>query len=45
MTDGVTDSWVRALGRAQLLATLRPGSGRLTDELTDAPCWVVRPAA
>jgi hypothetical protein len=36
VTDGVTDSWVRAIGPAQLLAALRPGSGRVTDELTDA---------
>lgn len=32
----VTDAWVRNLGPAQLLAALRPGDGRLTDELTDA---------
>ncbi|MCP3822763.1 hypothetical protein NLX86_33195 [Streptomyces sp. A3M-1-3] len=32
----VTDSWVRALGPAQLLATLRPGTGVLSDALTDA---------
>lgn len=32
----VTDSWVRTLGPAQLLAALRPASGRLTDDLTDA---------
>ncbi|MDH2392187.1 hypothetical protein QCN29_26075 [Streptomyces sp. HNM0663] len=36
VTDGVADSWVRTLGPAQLLAALRPASGRLTDELTDA---------
>ncbi|MEV6654785.1 hypothetical protein [Streptomyces sp. NPDC051219] len=36
VTGAVTDSWVRTLGPAQLLAALRPGSGRLTDELTDA---------
>lgn len=36
VTDGVTDSWVCTLGPAQLLAALRPGNGRLTDELTDA---------
>ncbi|WP_052499821.1 hypothetical protein [Streptomyces vietnamensis] len=35
-TDGVTGSWVRPLGPAQLLAALWPGSGRLTGELTDA---------
>ncbi|MFB7453254.1 hypothetical protein [Streptomyces sp. NPDC056194] len=35
-TDGVTDSWVRPLGPAQLLAALRAGSGRLAGELTDA---------
>ncbi|MER7111157.1 hypothetical protein [Streptomyces sp. NPDC000229] len=32
----VTDSWVRTIGPAQLLAALRPGNGRLTDDLTDA---------
>ncbi|MCX4792259.1 hypothetical protein OG369_41395 [Streptomyces sp. NBC_01221] len=32
----VTDSWVRTLGPAQLLATLRPGGGVLSDALTDA---------
>lgn len=32
----VTDSWVRALGPAQLLAALRPPDGHLTDALTDA---------
>ncbi|MDQ0847697.1 hypothetical protein [Streptomyces sp. V1I6] len=36
VTDGVTDTRERTLGPAQLLAALRPGSGRLTDELTDA---------
>ncbi|MGP4003622.1 hypothetical protein [Streptomyces sp. 8N706] len=36
VADGVTDSWVRTLGPAQLLAALRPGSGGLTDGLTDA---------
>ncbi|WP_329127397.1 hypothetical protein [Streptomyces sp. NBC_01465] len=32
----VTDSWVRALGPAELLAALRPPAGALSDELTDA---------
>ncbi|MCX4826172.1 hypothetical protein OG883_41625 [Streptomyces sp. NBC_01142] len=32
----VTDSWVRNLGPVQLLATLRPRDGVVTDELTDA---------
>ncbi|MFE2693686.1 hypothetical protein [Streptomyces mirabilis] len=32
----VTDSWVRTLGPEQLLATLRPGRGVLSDALTDA---------
>lgn len=32
----VTDSWVRALGPAELLTALRPGAGHLTDALTDA---------
>ncbi|MFE0200718.1 hypothetical protein ACFW0I_33950 [[Kitasatospora] papulosa] len=36
VTDGLADAWVRTLGPAQLLAALRPGDGRLTDELTDA---------
>lgn len=36
VTDGVADAWVRTLGPAQLLAALRPGDVRLTDELTDA---------
>lgn len=36
VTDAVTDSWVRALGPAQLLAALRPRDGRPSDELTDA---------
>ncbi|MFF9870088.1 hypothetical protein ACF1G0_32705 [Streptomyces sp. NPDC013953] len=36
VTDVVTDSWVRTLSPAQLLAALRPSSGRLTDDLTDA---------
>ncbi|MET9427889.1 MULTISPECIES: hypothetical protein [unclassified Streptomyces] len=34
-TDGVTDSWLRTLGPAHLLAALRPGDGHLSDELTD----------
>lgn len=32
----VTDSWVRNLGPVQLLATLRPRDGVVTDALTDA---------
>ncbi|MGW1171250.1 hypothetical protein [Streptomyces sp. NPDC002550] len=32
----VTDSWVCTLGPEQLLATLRPGHGVLSDALTDA---------
>ncbi|MER6734640.1 hypothetical protein [Streptomyces puniciscabiei] len=32
----VTDSWVRTLGPEQLLVTLRPGHGVLSDALTDA---------
>ncbi|WP_330481430.1 hypothetical protein [Streptomyces sp. NBC_00724] len=32
----VTDSWVRGLGPAQLLAALRPPNGAVTDALTDA---------
>ncbi|MFE7332743.1 hypothetical protein ACFU8W_49585, partial [Streptomyces sp. NPDC057565] len=32
----VTDSWVRGLGPAQLLAVLQPPSGAATDALTDA---------
>ncbi|MFI5635501.1 hypothetical protein ACIA8E_40455 [Streptomyces sp. NPDC051664] len=32
----VTDSWVRGLGPAQLLAALQPPNGALTDALTDA---------
>ncbi|MET8346784.1 hypothetical protein [Streptomyces microflavus] len=36
VTGGVADAWVRSLGPAQLLAALRPGDGRLADELTDA---------
>lgn len=32
----VTDSWVRTLGPAQLLATLKPGGGVLSDALADA---------
>lgn len=32
----VTDSWVRALGPEQLLASLRPARGVLSDALTDA---------
>ncbi|MET7551863.1 hypothetical protein ABZS94_40430 [Streptomyces sp. NPDC005500] len=32
----VTDSWVRGLGPAQLLATLQPSNGAVTDVLTDA---------
>lgn len=36
VTDPVTDGGGRALGPAQLLAALRPGGGRLDNELTDA---------
>lgn len=36
VADDGAESWVRKLGPAQLLAALRPGSGRLTDELTDS---------
>ncbi|MFE3904942.1 hypothetical protein ACFXPY_32735 [Streptomyces sp. NPDC059153] len=36
VADGVTDAWVHTLGPAQPLVALRLGSGRLTDELTDA---------
>ncbi|MET7714844.1 hypothetical protein [Streptomyces sp. NPDC005407] len=36
VTDAVTDSWVRSLGPAQLLAALRPRDGAMTDALTDA---------
>ncbi|MFG2775299.1 hypothetical protein [Streptomyces sp. NPDC048350] len=36
VTDVVTDSQVRTLGMAQLLAALQPGSGRLTDERIDS---------
>ncbi|MFG2334663.1 hypothetical protein ACGFMM_34370 [Streptomyces sp. NPDC048604] len=36
VTDSVTDPWVRTLGPTHLIAALRPGHGRLTDELTDA---------
>ncbi|MFF3277211.1 hypothetical protein ACFYWU_40775 [Streptomyces chrestomyceticus] len=32
----VAASWARTLGPAQVLAALRPGAGRLSDELTDA---------
>ncbi|GGT75206.1 hypothetical protein GCM10010207_85520 [Streptomyces atratus] len=36
VADGVTDAWVHTLGPVQPLVALRPGSGRLTEELTDA---------
>ncbi|MGW4218417.1 hypothetical protein ACWEJZ_15505 [Streptomyces bacillaris] len=36
VTGDMADAWVRTLGPAQLLAALRPGDGRLADELTDA---------
>jgi hypothetical protein len=32
----VTDTWVRGLGPAQLLAALQPHNGAVTDALTDA---------
>ncbi|OEJ21546.1 hypothetical protein AS594_39090 [Streptomyces agglomeratus] len=36
VTDAVTDTWVRTLGPAQLLAALRPRDGAMTDALADA---------